>query len=126
MTSKFLKLFTLLVFASALLVSCNKEEDIQPQTETPVVEEPATNDDNDDDPSTSVTPPSNNNSNQINAMVSATETEGCYEIAFPITFVYEDGTTVTAESEADLDEIFSEDAENYPCLLYTSPSPRDS
>jgi len=47
-------------------------------------------------------------------MVTATETEGCYEISFPITFVYEDGTTVTAETEADLDEIFSEDAENYP------------
>ena len=113
MTSKFLKLFTLLIFASLLLVSCNKEEDVQPQTQTPVVENPVDNN-TDDEPADSVTPPTNDNSNQINAFVQATETDGCYEIAFPVTFVYEDGTTVTAETEEDLDEIFSEDAENYP------------
>jgi len=113
MTSKFLKLFTLLVFASALLVSCNKEEDVLPQTETPVVETPVDNPD-DDTPNDSVTPPTDDNSGQINAMVTATETDSCYTIAFPITFIYENGTTVTAETEADLDEIFSEDAESYP------------
>ncbi|MGK0363819.1 MAG: hypothetical protein ACI85O_000872 [Saprospiraceae bacterium] len=104
MTSKFLKLFTLLIFASALLVSCNKDEDVQPLTQTPVTETPEE----------TATTPSTDNSGQINAMVAATETEGCYEIAFPITFVYEDGTTVTADTEADLEDIFSEDAENFP------------
>ncbi len=110
MTSKFLKLFTLLIFASVLLVSCNKEEDVLPQTQTPVVENPTNNNDVD----ALVDPPNNNNSEQINAMVTATETEGCYTIAFPVTFVYEDGTTVTAETEADLENIFSDDAETYP------------
>ena len=109
MTSKFLKLFTLLLFSSLLLVSCNKEE-VEPQVNTPVVENPVTNEE--DEPA--VTPPSNDNSGQINAMVAATETEGCYLIAFPITFIYEDGSTVTAETEADLEDIFSEGAESYP------------
>ena len=95
MTSKFLNFFTLLLFASVLLVSCNKDEDIQPQT--PNVETPTTEN--------SVTPPSTDNSSQINAMVAATDTVGCYEIAFPITFVYEDGTTVTAETEEDLENL---------------------
>ena len=107
MTSKFLKLFTLLVFASLLLVSCNKEEDVQ-IPEEPVIENP------NDDEEQSVTPPSSDDSGQINAFFAATETEGCYEITFPITFVYEDGTTVTVETEADLEAIFNEDAENFP------------
>ncbi len=115
MTSKFLKLFTLLVFASLLLVSCNKEEDVQPQVENPVVENPI--DEEDDETAETVTPPTSDNSGQISAMVTATETEGCYEISFPITFVYEDGTTVTADTEADLEDIFNEDATTFPWQL---------
>ena len=116
MTSKFLKFFTLLVFASVLLVSCNKEEDLQPQTQDPVVENPVTENPTEGPvQGEAVDPPSDNDSGQINALVAATDTEGCYEIAFPITFVYEDGSTVIANTEADLEEIFNEeDPANLP------------
>jgi len=105
MTNKFLKLFTLLVFASLLLVSCNKEE-LTPETPT------ETGGPNQE----VVEAPDNDNSGQINAFVSSATTDSldCYTIDFPITFVYEDGTTVTANTEADLEDIFGEDEESYP------------
>ena len=103
MTTKIFKLFTLLFVVSFLLVSCNKDEDLTPQTP-----DPTTNG------NTVVTPPNQDNSATVNAFSSATENDSidCYVPVLPMTFAYEDGTTVTAETEEDLEEIFS--AEPYP------------
>ncbi|MFK7932701.1 MAG: hypothetical protein AB8G22_04275 [Saprospiraceae bacterium] len=53
----------------------------------------------------------NNNTTNLRAMMQS-DTSGCFEPTFPITFLYEDGTTVTAEAEEDLDDIFEN--EPYP------------
>lgn len=99
--TKMFKLFTLLCVTSFLLVSCNKDEDLVTTPNVPTNNE-------------TVTPPSQNNSNQINAFASAVENDtiDCFVPTLPMTFAYEDGTTVTAETEADLDQIFA--AEPYP------------
>lgn len=90
-------LFFLLAF-TVILSSCNKD---------PEMEELVNN------PNTETT------FNSFNGMVSAasssgtsTESETCYDIAFPLTFLLEDGTTATAQTEEDIDAIFEN--EPYP------------
>lgn len=91
MTTNFLKLFSLLLVASLFFASCNKEE-LTPEEPSPTTEQNQ-----------------NSGSNQINNLVASTtaDSSGCYIINFPITFEYEDESTVTAESEEDLEEIFT-------------------
>ena len=101
MITNFLKLFTLVFTLSFVLTSCNKDQDLLPTPNpTPDAEQ--------------VSPPATDKSAQINALVntSVSDSVACYEFTFPLTFVYEDGATVTAASEEDLEEIFS--AAPYP------------
>ena len=54
------------------------------------------------------------NQQQINSLVTS-DSAGCYEIVFPITFIMDDGTSVTVDSELDLGGIF--DAPPFPINL---------
>lgn len=99
MNNKFLKLFSLVLFCALFLVACNKEDDLDTTpTVTPTTE--------------SVT---DDHSSQVSSFVQVTTTDStaCYDITFPITFIYEDGSTVTANDETELDAIFM-DEQNIP------------
>lgn len=90
MNTKFLNFLAILFISSFVLVSCNKDEDLKPETENVVQS----------------STPSNAYQN-FNAMVTSTEEEAiCYDLTFPITFLLEDGTEVSANSEDELETLF--------------------
>lgn len=70
------------------MTSCNNDNVLQDNNVTP-------------DP-----PVVTQNQQQINSLVTS-DSAGCYEIVFPITFIMDDGTSVTVASEADLDDVFA-------------------
>lgn len=91
--SKLFKLSFLFAIIALLMTSCNDDSPLQDNNVTP-------------DP-----PAVTQNQQQINSLVTS-DTSGCYEIVFPITFIMDDGTTVTVDSELDLGDIF--DAPPFP------------
>lgn len=94
--SKLIKLSFLFAIVALLMTSCNDDNVLQDNNVTP-------------DP-----PVVTQNQQQINSLVTS-DSAGCYEIVFPITFIMDDGTSVTVNSETDLDGVF--DAPPYPVNL---------
>lgn len=91
MISKFLKFPLALAMIAVLLVACNQDDNPQPET-----------------------PQNATITSQIQSLVVNDSTD-CYEIVFPITFVYEDGSTQTANSEEDMIALFENiDEDNLP------------
>ena len=91
MINKFLKFPLALAMIAVLLVACNQENNLQPETpENPVI------------------------TAQIQNLVVVDSTD-CYEIVFPITIIFEDGSTQTASSEEELNDLFENiDDDNLP------------
>lgn len=86
--SKLFKLSFLFAVIALLMTSCNNDNPLQDNNVTP---EP---------------PVISQNQQQINSLVTS-DSSGCYEIVFPITFIMDDGTSVTVDSELDLDDVFA-------------------
>ncbi|MFK7774912.1 MAG: hypothetical protein AB8F94_22415 [Saprospiraceae bacterium] len=94
--SKLFKLSFLFAIIALLMTSCNDDNVLQDNNVTP-------------------NPPViTQNQQQINSLVTS-DSAGCYEIVFPITFIMDDGTSVTVDSELDLEDIFA--APPYPVNL---------
>ncbi len=86
--SKLLKLSFLFAIVALFMTSCNNDNPLQDNNVTP-------------DP-----PVVTQNQQQISSLVTS-DSAGCYEIVFPITFIMDDGTSVTVDSELDLDDVFA-------------------
>ena len=91
--SKLFKLSFLIAMIALFMTSCNKDGALQENNVTPIP------------------PVITQNQQQIASLVTS-DSAGCYEIVFPITFIMDDGTSETANSEADLQGIF--DAPPFP------------
>ncbi|MFK8008509.1 MAG: hypothetical protein AB8H03_19275 [Saprospiraceae bacterium] len=86
--SKLFKLSFLFAIIALLMTSCNNDNPLQDNNVTP-------------DP-----PVVTQNQQQISSLVTS-DSSGCYEIVFPIIFIMDDGTSVTLDSELDLDDVFA-------------------
>lgn len=97
MNFKLLRFFAFVLTLTVVLSSCNKDDnDITPNDGPNATQE--------DD--TSVNFNQNENFQGLVTTTTSNDSLGCYELAFPMTFIYEDGTTVTANDEEELEEIF--------------------
>lgn len=90
------KLIFLFAIVAFFMTSCNQDNVLQDNNVTPD------------------TPVVAQNQQQVMSLVTSDST-GCYEIVFPITFIMDDGTSVTVDSETDLADVFS--APPYPVNL---------